>query len=107
MMWRVTGLARKDAVPEKCDKNLFLRPCDSNHSAGRAEGPCLFLASAGSEVNGGAMKKRKSPLLRWAEETERRRVLEFAALRDCERVWPAERAEPSNMLFYDFNELGI
>ena len=53
------------------------------------------------------MKKRKSPLLRWAEETERRRVLEFAALRDCEPVWPAERAEPSSMLFYDFNELGI
>jgi len=53
------------------------------------------------------MKKRKSPLLRWAEETERRWVLEFAAPRDCERVWPAERAEPSNMLFYDFNELGI
>ena len=43
----------------------------------------------------GAMGKRKSPLLRWTEETERRRVLEFAALRACERVWPAERAEPS------------
>jgi hypothetical protein len=41
------------------------------------------------------MEKRKSPLLRWTEETERRRVLEFAALRACERVWPAERAEPS------------
>ena len=41
------------------------------------------------------MEKRKSPLLRWTEETERRRVLEFAALRACERVWPAERTEPS------------
>src|SRR5215475_3749375 len=41
------------------------------------------------------MEKRKSPLLRWTEEKERRRVLEFAALRDCERVWPAERREPS------------
>jgi len=36
------------------------------------------------------MEKRKSPLLRWTEETERRRVLEFAALRVCERVYPAE-----------------
>jgi hypothetical protein len=33
------------------------------------------------------MEKRKSPFLRWTEETERRRVLEFAALRACERVW--------------------
>ena len=41
------------------------------------------------------MEKRKSPLLRWTEETERRRVLEFAALRACERVWSAERTEPS------------
>ena len=41
------------------------------------------------------MEKRKSPLLRWTEETERRRVLEFAALRACERVWPAERTEQS------------
>jgi hypothetical protein len=41
------------------------------------------------------MEKRKSPLLRWTEETERRRVLEFAALRACEHVWPAERTEPS------------
>jgi hypothetical protein len=41
------------------------------------------------------MEKRKSPLLRWIEETERRRVLEFATLRACERVWPAERTEPS------------
>ena len=41
------------------------------------------------------MKKRKSPLLRWTEETERKRVLEFAAPRACERVWPAERTEPS------------
>jgi len=39
------------------------------------------------------MEKRKSPLLRWTEETERRRVLEFAALGGC--VWPAERTEPS------------
>jgi hypothetical protein len=37
------------------------------------------------------MEKRKSPFLRWTEETERRRVLEFAALRACER---AERTEP-------------
>ena len=41
------------------------------------------------------MEKRKSPLLRWTEESERRRVLEFVALRACERVWPAERTEPS------------
>ena len=41
------------------------------------------------------MEKRKSPLLRWTEETERRRVLEFAALRACERVCPAERTLPS------------
>jgi hypothetical protein len=41
------------------------------------------------------MAKRKSPFLRWTEETERRRVLEFAALRAGERVWPAERMEPS------------
>ena len=41
------------------------------------------------------MEKRKSPLLRWTEETERKRVLEFAAVRACERVWPAERTEPS------------
>ena len=41
------------------------------------------------------MEKRKSPLLRWTEETERRRVLELAALRACERVWAAERMEPS------------
>jgi hypothetical protein len=40
------------------------------------------------------MEKRKSPLLRWTEETERRRVLEFAALRACEPVWPAARTEP-------------
>jgi hypothetical protein len=41
------------------------------------------------------MGKRKSPFLRWTEETERRRVLQFEALRACERVWPAERMEPS------------
>jgi hypothetical protein len=41
------------------------------------------------------MEKRKSPLLRWTEETDRRRVLEFAAVRACERVSPAERTEPS------------
>ena len=41
------------------------------------------------------MEKPKSPLLRWTEETERRRVLEFAALRACERVWLAERTEPN------------
>jgi hypothetical protein len=41
------------------------------------------------------MEKRKSPLLRWTEETERKRVLEFAAPRFRERVWPAERTEPS------------
>ena len=41
------------------------------------------------------MEKRKLPLLRWTEETERRRVLEFAALRACERVWPAAATEPS------------
>ena len=41
------------------------------------------------------MEKRKSPLLRWTEETERKRVLEFAAARACERAWPAERTEPS------------
>ena len=41
------------------------------------------------------MEKRKSPFLRWTEETERRRVLEFAALRAGECVWPAERMEPS------------
>ena len=41
------------------------------------------------------MERRKSPLLRWTEETERKRVLEFAAVRACERVWPAERTEPS------------
>ena len=37
------------------------------------------------------MEKRKSPLLRWTEEIERRQVLEFAALRACERVSPVER----------------
>jgi hypothetical protein len=41
------------------------------------------------------MEKRKSPSSRWTEETERRRVLEFAALRAGERVRPAERMEPS------------
>lgn len=41
------------------------------------------------------MEKPKSPLLRWTEETERRRVLDFAALRACERVRAAERTEPS------------
>jgi len=41
------------------------------------------------------MEKRRSPLLRWTEETERRRVLEFAARRACERVWPAEITLPS------------
>ena len=33
-MRRVTGLARKDTVPESLRK-IFLSPCDSNHSAGR------------------------------------------------------------------------
>ena len=45
------------------------------------------------------MAKRKSPFLRWTEETERRRVLEFAALRAGERVWPAERSQASSRVF--------
>lgn len=38
------------------------------------------------------MEKRKSPLLRWTEEAEQRRVLQFAALLACERL--AETTEP-------------
>jgi len=42
------------------------------------------------------MAKRKSAVLRWIEETERRRVLEFAALQGCERVWPADTTLPNS-----------
>jgi hypothetical protein len=79
--------------PRERDRN-FLRPCDSNDSAGRGPMSTLGIERFRGE-RGGAMEKRKSPLLRWTEETERGRVLEFPALRACERVWPAERMEPS------------
>jgi hypothetical protein len=44
------------------------------------------------------MAKRNSAVLRWTEETERRRVLESAALHGCERVWPAETRLPNSKL---------
>ena len=60
MMWRVTGLARKDTVPESVSK-IFLGPVI--RITARTEGPCLLLASEGSEVNGGCHGKTKVALL--------------------------------------------
>ena len=88
------GLAHKDTGSESVTE-FFLRPCDSNHSAGRGPMSTLGFGRFRGEGREGAMEKRRSPLLRWTEETEQRRVLEIAALRACERVSPAGRTEPS------------
>src|SRR5215469_15102412 len=56
MMWRVTGLARKDTAPESRDENFF-ENCDSNHSAGR--GPVSSLSFGRFEVNGACHGKTK------------------------------------------------
>jgi len=60
MMWRVTGLARKDTAPESVTK-IFLKTVI--RITARAEGPCLLLALGGSEVNGACHGKTKVALV--------------------------------------------